>query len=825
MYKKLQPYLFLLIFFTGIFLIFKYSTTFFDGQFGSREAYVSHNIDQDELLVKTTKGNYVLSFPRPETAEVLFFNDSIPRIDTSYAVLSIRQHPSISFDDNSEKLFFSTQQLEIVVNKNPFEIAFVKSGNRLLKQHQGFFDHDTLAGFRFDLGENEKIYGAGFRTTPLNRRGGRFELYNQPHYGYSLNAPNLNFSVPFVLSSNGYGLLFDNAQKGYLDIDSTMKNVMEFSSIGGKMAYYVVAGDNYDSIMNHYAGLTGYQPMPPRWVLGNIQSKFGYKNEKEAKEVVDKMEGADFSLDALVIDLYWFGEGVHDSFYMGNLEWYKRNWPSPEEMIRRFNRKNVKTVLITEPYVLEESKYFDTLSNAGMLGKRADGETYVIGNFWFGPGGLFDIFQPRMQDWFWRKYRAQIEKGITGWWGDLGEPETHPADMHHVNGMAEEVHNIYAHYWHKMLWDRYAAEYPDVRLFNLNRSGFAGSQRYSVYPWSGDVSRSWAGLQAQPTAVLGMTLSGFSYMHSDLGGFAGGEKDEELYVRWLQYGVFNPVFRVHGDPKAPVEPYHYSDSAQDILRDFINLRYRMLPYNYTLAWRNATLGEPLTRPLFFDKPGNPEIAGVANTYLWGPNILVAPVLEKGQAIRRFYAPEGTWYNLFDEEKITGGRWIAKEVTLQTIPAYARGGSFIPMIEPIPNTEEYSSDHLIIHYFIDDEIENASFTMYEDDGHTKDAVQKMKYELLHFKARNLDDLLLFDFNRDIKGKYDGMPEARTIELVVHGVDEQPENILNGNQFIPLTSNPESFAQSGLTLAGYFAHQHVLKIRFDWDKQQESLQIKF
>ncbi|MCF8364660.1 MAG: DUF5110 domain-containing protein [Bacteroidales bacterium] len=825
MTKKLQPYLFLLIFFVAILLIFRYSGTFVEGSLGSPEIYISHSINNNSLTVKTANGFYDIGFLNDDIAEVNFYNDSVPKIDTSFAViLHADKHP-ISISNHTNHLSFFRNNFEILIGKKPFRISFIKDGDTLLNQRFGYFDHDTLQGFKFDLTSNEKIYGAGFRTTPTNRRGQRLNLYNQPRYGYSVNAPDLNFSVPFVLSSKGYGLLFDNPQKGLLDIDSTQQNVMEFSSIGGKMAYYVVAGNNYDSILYNYGKLTGFQPMPPRWVLGNIQSRFGYESREEAENVVDEMLKAGFPLDALVIDLYWFGEGVHDSFYMGNLEWYKKNWLSPEDMISRFKKNNVKTVLITEPFILKESKYFDTLSNAGMLGKNADGSTYVIEEFWFGPGGLFDIFQPKMQGWFWKKYKAQIDIGVAGWWGDLGEPETHPAEMFHSIGKAEQVHNIYGHYWHKMLWDRYAEEYPDVRLFNLNRSGFAGSQRYSIFPWSGDVSRSWQGLQAQPTAVMGMTLSGFSYMHSDLGGFAGGEKDEEMYVRWLQYGTFNPVFRVHGDFRVPVEPYQYSPKAQEILKKFINLRYQMLPYNYTLAWQNTTRGTPLTRPLFFVEPNNEEISGIDNTYLWGQNILVAPVLEKGRTTRKIYLPEGTWYDLFTDEKYKGGRWIEMPVTIESIPVFARGGSFIPMSEAIQNTEEYSSENLIIHYYLDADAEKSEFTMYEDDGKTNDAIKKGMFELLIFKAARFGDLHVFSFSRDIQGAYEGRPQQRNIELVMHGIENPPAFVMLGDKKINVVNSVYSFPKIHANSANFDSIENLLTIRFEWIGEMADLQVKY
>jgi alpha-glucosidase (family GH31 glycosyl hydrolase) len=687
----------------------------------------------------------------------------------------------------------------------------------------GFFRNDTTSGFRFALQKDEKIYGTGFRTIPSNRRGYRVDLYNKAQYGYSLDSPNLNFSVPLAVSSAGYAILLDNPQKGYLDIGKSKNDILEFGSMGGKMTYYVIASQNPDSLMLNYGLLTGFQPMPPRWALGNLQSRFGYKTQKEAEEIVAKMIAAGYPLDAIIIDLYWFGQGVKDSFFMGNLAWDRQNWPDPAAMISKFKTKGVKTILITEPYILEESSNFEALSNAGLLAKDSTGQTYVLKDFWFGKGGLLDIFNPKTQDWFWKKYDDQIKIGVAGWWGDLGEPETAHPDMFYAAGAGDEVHNIYAHYWNKLISDGYAQHNPNERLFHLDRAGFAGSQRFSVFPWSGDVSRSWQGLQAQPRAVTGMTLSGFSYMHSDLGGFAGGEKDEELYLRWLQYGTFNPVFRVHGDDKAPVEPIFYSKEAQIILKKFINLRYQMLPYNYTLAWLNSTKGEPITRPLFFEEPDNPEVAGMDDTYLWGPGLLVAPILEKGQKSRKIYLPKGNWFDFFTEEKYEGGRWIEKPVTLENIPVFARGGSFIPMIEPIQNTEKYSSENLILHYYFDEAVKQSGFTMYEDDGKTKDAYEKGLFELLDYKANSLDDLLIFSLNREKHTAYSGMPKTRTIELVIHNISNLPGKILVDNKEVIIIQGKSS-QRLPKSAAFYNPESKILRIKFDWEADGMNVQLK-
>jgi len=194
----------------------------------------------------------------------------------------------------------------------------------------------------------------------------------------------------------------------------------------------------------------------------------------------------------------------------------------------------------------DPSKKFQAVDSAG--------QPYVLTDFYFGNGGLLDLFREDSKDWFWNKYQPQIKKGVAGWWGDLGEPEKHPSDMYHnLKDLgfkrlfkADEVHNVFGHYWNKMLFDKYAKEYPDVRLFNLNRTGFAGSPRYGIFPWSGDVGRNWSGLQAQLPVMIGMSMSGVPYIHADAGGFGGGDGDKELYTRWLQFATFTPVFRPHG---------------------------------------------------------------------------------------------------------------------------------------------------------------------------------------------------------------------------------------------------------------------------------------
>ncbi len=819
MFGKLQPYFYLIVFFLLIFILFRFLSGVSEEELFTPDKYISHKLVDNHLEIETENGKTEIRFLNEKILEVQFSNPDNARIDSSHAVIMEAGNIPVSLQETKDKLIFSGGELSALIYKNPFSIFYILSGDTLARQWAGFFDNDSARGFGFWMDKDESIYGTGFRTIPTNRRGYKVELYNQPHYGYSLNAPNLNFSVPLALSSKCYAIFFDNVQRGYLDIGKSKSNILEFGSGGGKMGYYFIADTNFDSLMKSYAELTGFQPMPPRWAFGNLMSRFGYRNPQEITNIVDKMQDEKFPLDAVIIDLYWFGKGEHGDFRMGDIEWDYSVWPEPEQMIARLKKKGVKTILVTEPFILEESRNFEPLSKQGLLSTDNNGKTFVIEDFWFGHSGLLDIFKPAARDWFWQKYKNQIEIGVDGWWGDLGEPEKHPSGMQHVVGSSDEVHNIYAHYWNKMLFERYAQQYPETRLFNLNRSGFAGSQRFAVFPWSGDVYRSWEGLQAQFPAVLGMTLSGFSYMHSDLGGFAQGEKDEELYTRWLQYGAFNPVFRPHSS-KIPSEPIFFSDSVKDVVRKYIKLRYRLMPYNYSMAWKNSTEGTPLTRPLFFEEPDNPELRNIDDEYFWGDEFLIAPVIEKGRKERDVYLPKGVWFNFFTGKKLSGGRWIKEKVRFENIPVFVRAGSFIPMVPDFYSTSFYSSDTFRINYYPDTTVPESEFIIYEDDGKTAGAYKKGLYELIKLRGRTFEDLILIDVSRE-GGEYEGMPAKRKMEFVIFNLPQTEYEILLNSEIIPVVSGIRKEKFKRPPPAIYEKDTGTLKISFGWTCNKDVL----
>ena len=645
-------------------------------------------------------------------------------------------------------------------------------------------------GFKFLLSPDEKIFGAGERALPLDRRGYKLNLYNNPWYGYGIGADNLNFSVPFITSSNNYALLFDNASKSYLDIGKTDLNVLEYGAMSGELNFYIIQANSYADILSSYHQLTGKQPVPPRWALGNFLSRFGYTSEAEVKDIMQKMKTAAIPYDAVIFDLFWFGDSIKGT--MGNLDWVNKTaWPDPARMINDFTKDGTKTILITEPFVVntssnyEASKPFNAVDSAG--------KQYILKDFYFGRGGLIDIFRKESRDWFWSKYKPQMNKGVEGWWGDLGEPERHPSDLYHNLSQlgykrlfkADEVHNMYGHYWTKMLFDKYASEYPEKRLFSLNRSGFAGTQRYGIFPWTGDVSRSWKGLQAQLPVLLGMSMSGVPYVHSDAGGFAGGEKDPELYIRWLQFAQYTPIFRPHGteltkvdtaSTSYPSEPALFEEPYQSMAKQVVLDRYALMPYNYTLAYKQATEGKPLISPLYYYFSKDTNTYNVQDEMMWGENILVAPVLEKGTTERKIFLPAGKWYNIATN-KVSESGWITEPITMSAIPVFVKEGSFIPRNnKTIMNTTTYNTSDITITYYPSRQF--STYTLFDDDGNTNKSIEKNLFELITFETDGMSNETSFTI-RSNGGKFSGKPNSRKINFKVPGISAKPAAITINN----------------------------------------------
>ncbi|TCJ13338.1 glycoside hydrolase family 31 protein [Flaviaesturariibacter flavus] len=684
-------------------------------------------------------------------------------------------------------------------------------------------------GFRVYLREGEKIFGAGERALPLNRRGYRLALNNNPRYGYGEGADNLNYSVPFVTSSAGYGLFFDNPARSFVDIGKQEPNALVYGTPAGEWSMYLLLG-NPAEVLAAYHKLTGTQPIPPRWAFGNLMSRFGYTSQAQVTEILGRMKQEGIPVEAVIFDLFWFGDSIKGT--LGNLDWVnKKKWPDPAGMIAGFKKQGVKTILITEPFFVETSKNYK--ASKPYLAVDSAGRPYYFTDFYFGHGGLIDIFRKDAQAWFWSFYRRQMQLGVEGWWGDLGEPERHPDNMYHNLrdlGLskrlyrAEEVHNLYGHTWTKMLYDFYAKEYPNKRLFSLNRSGFAGSQRYGIFPWTGDVGRNWSGLRAQLPVLLGMTMSGVPYVHSDAGGFAGGEGDGELYTRWLQFAAFTPIFRPHGTALYEVDKAAFSFPSEAALidtpwrnyaKEAIRTRYELMPYNYSLAYLQAKEGKPLMAPLYFYNPTDTAAQRVEDEYYWGPSILVAPVLEKGARSRSVYLPAGQWLDA-NARLLEGGRRIEVPLTLDRIPVFVKAGSIVPGRESVqgeklgPKGMEKTDDlaggsHTLLYV----PGPAGTFDWYLDDGESKNALSAGKHTLVRCNAQAEGNRIRLSISPS-----NSLFSVSNLQVMIPTLKQQPARLQVNGQAVEIGSSSAQWVADKnllvLTIAGGTRKATVIEI---------------
>ncbi len=786
--------------------------------------YVGHRTEGNALIIQADDGELRVAFLSPWAAEASF-TPSGGELHRSYSLKPGLAPVGGSLQEFPQQLVYSQTGLTVALDKASMLLSYSSEGRELVSERRGLQNETRRVAVDFALAKDEKIMGGGQRVLGMDRRGHRLSLYNKPAWVEN-ETYEANFSMPGYVSSNKYMLMFDNAAKGTMDIGATEADTLSFETVGGRSAYYIVAAPSFAGIVENYTALTGRQPMPPRWAMGYIASRFGYRSEQQVRDTIDLFDQAKLPVDGIVIDLYWFGKDIQG--HMGKLDWDYKFWPTPIEMMDDLRDKGVNTILITEPYILTTSDRWQDAEEADVIAKNEAGEPYKF-DFYFGNTGLLDLFDNKAKDWFWDIYQHHTDSGVAGWWGDLGEPEVHPDDIIHVDGRGDEVHNAYGHEWAQAVYDNWVATYPDRRLFLLMRAGFAGSQRYGMIPWTGDVKRGWGGLWPQVELNLQMGLFGMAFQHSDLGGFATEDWVPEAYTRWLQYGVFQPIYRPHGiEPIAP-EPVFHEDSIRENIRRYIELRYRLMPYNYTLAHEAENRGLPLFRPLFFQQD-SVDLIDVRDTYMWGDAFLVSPVTKPGVSEWPVTLPNGNWINFWNGDVCRGGRVQNVPVDIQTIPVLVKAGSFVPMVDEVMIARDYSSEKLTVHYYHHPEVTSAEGYMYEDDGQTAGAFARGAYETLLFKAgysaekglalsftaERGGELVPDGIERTVRGwlglvpgsVYEGMPEQRRITLVVHNIDASGSVLIDG----------------AAVKGEYDAASKQLRVSFDWDHGRKILLVK-
>ncbi len=639
---------------------------------------------------------------------------------------------------------------------------------------------------------DESFYGAGERGLSLNLTGDTLVNYNAQNYGYQGGEKRTNqmgITMPMLISSRGYGIFFDDFCRSTLYVGH---DGFEYRTTRpGPVSYYVINGHGkVADVVSNFTWLVGRQELPPLWTLGYITSKYGYRDRRESEGTIDTLKREGYPLDGIVFDLYWYGKEED----MGRLAWDNQQWPDHRKMLANFKKQGVNVVTISQPYVLTNGRAIDnfrTLDRDGLLCKTDGTDTTQNVVIWVGQGGMFDVSNPATRQWLSNRYKQLTDEGVTGWWGDLGEPEKHPLEIRHHNGLtAEQYHNLYGNDWSSIIYDMFKTEFPDRRLMTMMRAGTAGLQRYSVFPWSTDVSRSWGGLAPQVTIMLNAGLSGLGYMSHDVGGFAvdpENKRDGELYIRWLQLGLFSPVLRTHSTYQA--EPYNYKEFGDLTLR-IIQERYRWLPYNYSLAWENASSGLPLVRPLGLYEPQNgiKRYDSVTDQFLWGRDVMVAPVMTQGATERLIHFPAGEWIDYNHPSRRYQGHTSANYAApIDVLPLFVRAGAFLPRATGhMENVGDYSPNSLDIIYYRGSE--SSSYTLFDDDLHSTGTLEQGKHRLIHFAATPAQNSLRIDIS--IEGEIIGNKLNKQYRLIMPDVQAKPTRVSVNGKSARFTFNQAS-----------------------------------
>lgn len=723
-------------------------------------------IDQG-ILLQTAEYNCEIKALTEKSVELTILNDSLEPSRSLQDEIS--SAPTFDLLSSGKVLMFILDSMSVIIQKDPLNIRFYDHLKQPLTTLEDVIQEQDSIGFDFSIQPSEAITGGGSRVLGMDRKGKLLKLYNQASYGYGTEAELMYYSMPMVISSKKYMIVFDNTAEGYLDIGHANNKTLNFSAKTGRQSFYLSTSTSYEELSKELTQLTGKQPLPPKWMFGNLSSRMGYTSSRHVNDVVAKYKAKGIGVDAMILDLFWFGPELKG--YMGNLEWDLDSFPNPTGLMHGLKQDDIHTILITEPFVLQGTKQYDAVIEKELVGKTPSGEPYHY-DFYFGHTTLLDIFKQDTKDWFWNIYDTNMKIGVDGWWGDLGEPEVHPRDMMHEGGTGISLHNVYGHEWTKMLSDKYAQHYPKQRPAFLMRAGFVGSQKYGILPWSGDVSRSWEGLQSQVELMTTMHLQGLSYFHSDLGGFAGDYEDSELYLRWLNFGVFTPIFRLHAQSEVPSEPVLWDAATCDKAKAIIQERYSLIPYIYTAAYENSTNGTPITKPIFVEE-NTPDNFDITTEYLFGDDLLIAPVVEKGQTETEVYFPKGQdWYDFYKPELSpqSGGSITTYLLKDNTIPVFVKAGSWIPSLDVsdnFTNTTSLDYSRLKLDYYTSKSI-NSTGKYYMDNGYEH---KTEDYEYLNIAAKPSDMSTVFSIQNE-----GNISITKQIAFTIHGQTVEPKMVV-------------------------------------------------
>lgn len=647
--------------------------------------------------------------------------------DFSYAIdYSVERHTPVStFTQTAGELTLKNYYgVRVVLNRAPLSIRIFDEAGSLVvgddRDHPALFDRTTgeVRATKLRNGEVETYYGFGEKAFAEMSRNGKFIVnWNTDTFSYAIGTDPVYQSIPFFYALRGgkaYGLFFNNTFRTWFDMGKTAPERYSFGADGGELDYFVFTGGKDRSpktILEDYANLTGKMPLPPIWALGNQQSRWSYFPEKRVREIAEGFRSRKIPADVIYLDIdYMNGYRV--------FTWDKTRFPDPEKLVDDLRADGFQTVLIIDPGIKVDPNYgvYAEGKRLGMFVKNPDG-TELNRNVWPQASAFPDFTDSRARAWFGEQFKRHIDEGIAGFWNDMNEPgvfltdktpkpdtvhhpdKTFPYDTPHVGdgiaGTHRRYHNVYGMQMARSTFEGVKKLRPEKRPFVLTRAGFAGIQRFSAV-WTGDNYASWDHLALSIPMLANMSVSGVPFVGCDIGGF-NDRPTGELYTRWLQAAALTPFLRSHSVGWAGnKEPWEYGEDFTPINRASVELRYRFLPYLYTLFYEHERSGQPVMRPLWYEFPNDTLTYMISDEYMIGDDLLVAPVVKEGMQNRDLYLPAGSaWINWWTGEKLDGGKQHRVDAPPDRLPLFIRAGAVVATQEVIQHTGEMSRSPLTL----------------------------------------------------------------------------------------------------------------------------------
>jgi len=618
---------------------------------------------------------------------------------------------------DGEPVRLVTSDLRLEVETSPLRLTFADAAGAWLLREAADAGMVLEAGApgagrvraRFTFSGEQHFYGLGQGGGRLDRLGQGRQLWNS-HLGHG---PGSDIAIPLLISNRGYALFFDNPSDAVLAVGRSDNGVrIDYTAETSALTWYFLNGPDLRGLMREVAELLGRAPLPPRWALGFLQSTRHFDDTAELQRLPRTIREKRIPCDALIY-LSTYGEAKGWNRGVGHLEFQPTLWPKPAELLDDVRKQHFEFITHEYPVLHEQSPLFAEAEARGyLLATGYERGAGGVANYREGQRHL-DFSNPAARAWWWAAHRELVRLGVGGWWLDGGEGP--PADAKLAAGDGTLLHNIYDRFRHQGFAEGEAAARPDQRVFLLCRSGAAGMQRFGASTWSGDINNDFPTLEAQIPLGLNTGLSGVPYWGTDVGGFFHPVPETgELYARWFQFGAFSPIFRSHGWVWREHTPWAHGPEVEAICRLYAELRYRLLPYTYTLAWQAHALGLPLMRPLVLNYPDDPKTWTLDHQYLWGDDLLVAPVTREGATAWPVYLPDGEWFDFWTGERYVGPGGVTLAAPLERMPLLVRAGAILPLGPIVQHTGERPLDELTLQIYPHD---TSRFGLYEDDGRT------------------------------------------------------------------------------------------------------------